>query len=188
MTRRFAGQAQLAMAQPSWDPRLAADLQEVIEAAELLHSYTLPVGVAGRAPEVALKVGRPGMMSLLGNAELGPSAMDLVMDPPERIASLSFDPIAMNQRPVYGTLKQVVGALPAALHEAGLRPGDLVTANPEGIGRGDYRRALAFMGYGAGPVDVLGQQRSRIGENYELEPVLMYQVDPRFAQRMGWRG
>ena len=185
---RFAAQAKLAEALGGADPMLADELRAVLEAARFMNDRVVELGRAGGAPEVKLEIRGPGGLTIPLGGEVGPSASAVVGRPPRSVASLSFDTINKTARPEPGLFAAMMQQLPGALKEAGLQPGDIVTGSPIGSMHGDYKRALAYMKHGAGPLDVAHQQRARIADDYSLQPLLLYEMDPGFAGRLGWPG
>ena len=183
---RFAAQRVLAQAGALADPATTAEMLAVLEAARKVDLYSRQVGLPGREPELMLTVSTPGMLSYLAGEPLEAGALALIQEKPERIASISFDPIGFRGSRSPGLLRELRSVLPDALEEAGLRPGDLVMGSPEGLGRGDYRRALTFMQQGMGPADVLNQQRARVAPGGALQPAMIYPVHEGLADRLGW--
>ena len=183
---RFATQRVLAEANTFADPATTAEMLAVLEAAQKIGLYSRQVGLPGREPELMLTVSSPGRLSYLAGEPLEAGALALIQERPERMASISFDPIGLRGSRSPGLLKELRRVLPEALEEAGLRPGDLVMGSPEGLGRGDYRRALTFMQQGMGPADVLNQQRARVAPGGALQPAMIYSVHEGLADRLGW--
>lgn len=185
MVERFAAQRLLAEA-PLLRGVEAERLLGALDAAARVKGYRHPVALPGQAPELLLTISSPGRLSYAADPPFAGAAAAALDAPPRQVASLSFDRLSNAGAPSPGILKQLAAELPVALKRSGLRPGDMVQGYPEGSSWGDYRRALAFMTQGMGPLDSLQHQRAWVRPDFRLSPALLYPVDEGFAERLGW--
>ena len=185
MFHRFAAQRFLAEA-PLLRGVPPEALSNALDAARLVETYRSPVMGTDGTPELMLTVGAPGRLSYRADLPLASGAGEVLANPPARVASLAFDRASYATRPGPGALRRLEEELPAALQAAGLRPGDLVMGYPVGANHGDFRRAMTFMNAGMGPLDQLQQQRALVGQDYRLQPTMLFPVNQKFGDRMKW--
>ena len=166
-------------------PSEIRSLDDVLKSAAKKETQNFRVGGGEGQPALIVGVGRPGSIINPEDYSYGPSAPELLKNPPSAHAGFWFDhapdspPNASGHR-LFAQLKEDI---PRILKQAGMKPGDIVSGTPIGVGRGDYKRMHTYMNSGAGPLDKNLKQVARIKNDYTLEPLL---VSSSHEDSLGW--